>query len=64
MPTESDINNQMRNVNKWRKKLGYLSFVSGIVLVTITIVTSGLVIIPIIIGGYLIVNGLMNLKKI
>ena len=53
-------NNDIRIVNKWRKRLGCLSIVGGIILVTITISTSGLTIIPLIIGGYLVMNGLIN----
>ena len=54
------IDNQMRNVNKYRKFFGYISVIAGVVLVTITVATSGLATIPLIIGSYLIANGLMN----
>jgi uncharacterized membrane protein HdeD (DUF308 family) len=56
--------NQIRNVNKYRKYFGSISIITGIILSTITLSANGLVIIPLVIGGYLIVNGLMNLKKI
>ena len=57
MQTELEISNQLEmdnqtmNVNKWRKRIGCISIIAGVVLVTITLTTSGLALIPLALKG-------------
>ena len=60
----SDIEDHLRNIKKMqkiKKIFGYASIISGIVMITIGLVISGGSIIIPIIGGYLIVNGVVNI---
>ncbi len=64
MPNNKDdisFNHKIQRIYKWKKRFGCVSIISGIAIVAITIATSGLVIIPLVIGVYIIANGLMNI---
>ena len=50
------------NLIKWRKRFGRISIVAGLSVLIIGLTLSGGSIIIPIIGGYLIVNGLINIK--
>jgi len=49
----------IRKRRKWFKKVGCLQIVAGIIIITVAIIAGGLLI-PIVVGGYLIANGLVN----
>ena len=57
---EDDIEDQVRKVNKFRKFFGYVSTITGVIITVVSLSTSGIIILPLVIGGYLIVNGLMS----
>ena len=54
IPVENTSNRRY----KWVKRLSFISIISGVIIVSIAVATGGLII-PIVIGGYLIGNGLM-----
>ena len=49
-------------INKYKKYFGYISITTGIIITTIVLSTYGLLIIPLVIGGYFILNGLMAIS--
>ena len=55
----SGIKTNKRRFSKMIKKFGCICLISGIVVLSIAL-ASGLPIIPLVIGGYLIGNGLIN----
>ncbi len=62
--SESYLYIENQKVNKYRAIFGTISIISGVALIAITLITSGVIVIPIVIGSYLIANGLINFKKI
>ena len=59
-----NLENTNNKINKVRRRFGILSLVTGIAVIAITLATSGIVVIPLVIGSYLVVNGLINMKKL